>query len=450
MKKKLTFQRTLIFTVMSLITVATAFNSQNSLAGMGNLAITYGLLPTDIASAQSLSMFSSQVSASYFNPAYLVNDPRGELTTAIMHSEQELRAKGIARDGDIVSNSPSQHVLIGMKTNLGSLTKLNHPIQLGFMAGLEKYSEELLAFESKTSQEGQFLTYGREPLFLNVGLGTKVWRGIDLGLAMGVTLEAAATLNAVSNLSGETKQEEISVNAKPIFKGIVSLNINYGYTFCPKKSCFLSGFESALAFREASNSKTTVKSNIVVDQTIPSPGLYIAVATIDSFQPQVIALATQYKSKNWRIGVTLEHQQWSDLGDKLEGDTIKDQAEVSESLKLNFNNTIVPRIGAEITLNKNFSFTTGLSYEKSPLETTQSPEINYFDNDKYIIGLGLSALFNETKLLAYPVKFDFAYQYQMLQKREFLVTPFGTETATEIVKTDGDVHVLSGSITLKF
>ncbi|HAD65390.1 MAG TPA: aromatic hydrocarbon degradation protein, partial [Alcanivorax sp.] len=32
-----------------------------ALANMGNTATTYGLLPTDIASAQALSMFNTQV-----------------------------------------------------------------------------------------------------------------------------------------------------------------------------------------------------------------------------------------------------------------------------------------------------------------------------------------------------------------------------------------------------
>jgi long-subunit fatty acid transport protein len=443
MTKKITLQKTLAFT-------AASFAALHSHAGMGTIGTTYGVLPSDMASAQSLSMFNTQVSSSYYNPAYLVKDPRGELTVGIMHSEQELRASSINRDGDVVSNTPSQHILIGMKSNLSSLTKTNHPIQLGFMAGVEKHGEEMLGFESKTSEEGQFLGYGREPLFLNIGMGTQAWRGIDIGLAIRVTLEASATLNAISDLSGETKQEEISVSAKPVLRGIVSVNLDYGDTFCPEKKCFLSGFESALAYREASTTKTTVESNITVDQVIPSPGLKIAVATIDSFQPQIITLGTQYQGDNWRVGITFEHQKWSDLDNEFKGDSIKDQAGVSDALKLTFNDTVVPRIGAEIKLNGNFSVTTGLSYEKSPLENTQSPEVNYFDNDKYVVGLGVSALFEKTKILAYPVKFDLAYQYQMLKERDFSITPFGTETTTEVVKTDGDIHVLSGSITLKF
>src|SRR5690606_31861897 len=126
-------------------------------------------------SAQGLSLFNSQVSATYYNPAALTKDPRGELATGILHAEHELKAasKGgpaaPVRKGDVLQNTPSQHGLVGMKTNVGSLTTLGIPVYLGFIAGVEKYGKEMLAFESETSPEGQFLEYGRQPLFLNLG-----------------------------------------------------------------------------------------------------------------------------------------------------------------------------------------------------------------------------------------------------------------------------------------
>jgi hypothetical protein len=90
--KKITLQRTLAFTTTFLAAMHTH-------AGMGNIGTSYGVLPSDIASAQSLSMFNTQVSSSYYNPAYLVKDPREELTVGIMHSGQELRASSINRNG---------------------------------------------------------------------------------------------------------------------------------------------------------------------------------------------------------------------------------------------------------------------------------------------------------------------------------------------------------------
>ena len=90
----------------------------------------------------------------------------------------------------------------------------------------------------------------------------------------------------------------------------------------------------------------------------------------------------------------------------------------------------------------------GVAYEESPLKSTRNPEINYLDTDKIVVGLGLSATYDRTRLLAYPVRLDIGYQYQQLQERDFTLVDFdGNETP---VTADGDVHVVSGSITLKF
>ena len=157
-------------------------------AAMGNTASTYGLLPTDVGTAQALSMFNTQASALYYNPAYLTQDPRGELTVGLLHGEQELRAvsqgnpngggAAVIRDGDVLNDTDSQQQIIALKTDLTDLTKFNHPIYFAIIAGVEKYGEEMLAFKSENSQEGQFFNYGRQPLFLNLG------GGIELALSL--------------------------------------------------------------------------------------------------------------------------------------------------------------------------------------------------------------------------------------------------------------------------
>lgn len=422
--------------------------SVNASASMGNLGTTYGVMPVDVATAQSLSMFNDQVSATYYNPSYLTSDERGELTGGILHAEQELRSSRSDADGDIVSNSPSQHVLIGMKTNLASLTRFKHPIYLGFIAGVEKYGKEMLAFSSETSETGQYLQYGKEPLFLNIGGATPLWRGISGGFSVRVTLEAAAQLDAVSTLGGETSRERLAVNAEPSLKSILGTTIKWGDTFCPDSSCFLDGWESALTYRTKSSASTSVDSNIIVTQTIPDPGLSLAVATIDSFQPETIAIGTQYKGDGWRVGGSIEQQNWSELEDEFAGDSIKDQDNVSAGNRIGFDDTLVPRIGAEYQLSRNFALRGGLAYEESPLKTTRNPELNYLDTDKIVAGLGISATYERTRLLAYPVRLDIGYQYQQLQDRDFTIVDFdGNERQTT---ADGDIHVISGSITLKF
>lgn len=422
--------------------------SLTATASMGNLGTTYGVMPVDVATAQSLSMFNDQVSATYYNPAYLTKDTRGELTTGILHAEQELRSANPNANGDVLSNSPSQHVLIGMKTNLGSLTRFNHPLYLGFIAGVEKYGKEMLAFDSRTTESGQFLQYGKEPLFLNIGGATQIWRGISAGASVRVTLDAQAQLDAVSTLGGETSRERLSVNAEPSLKTILGTSIDLGATFCPDSDCFLNGWETALTYRTKSSASTSVNSNIIVTQTIPDPGLSLAVTTIDSFQPETFGIGAQYKGENWRVGGSVEQQNWSELEDEFANDTIKDQQSAAPANRIGFDDILIPRLGAEYTLNEHFAVRGGIAYEESPLKTTRNPEINYLDTDKIVVGLGISATYNRTRLLAYPVRLDVGYQYQQLQERDFTLVDFeGNETP---VTADGDVHVISGSITLKF
>lgn len=438
------FTRHALYSAVTATVLGLAAQAQ---ASMGNIGTTYGVLPADVASAQALSMFSDQVSATYYNPAYLANDPRGELSTGVLHGEPELRVKGPDRSGDIVSTGESQHVLIGMKTNLASLTRVGHPIYLGFIAGVEKFGKELLAFESETSESGQFLEYGRQPLFLNIGGGTTLWRGIDAGFSARVTLHSEATLRTTTDLAGNTQYEQLQVDAKPSVRSILSTSINWGDTLCPEAECFLSGFETAFAYRSSSNTRTTVNANTVIPGLIPaSDPLNFSVLTYDSYQPTVYAIGTQYKTDRWRVGITIEQQNWSDLEDEFEKDTIKDQANAQ------FDDILIPRIGGEIKLGENFALTGGLAYQEAALKSDSTRDVNYFDNDKYIIGIGLSAEYKRTRLLTYPVRFDFGYQRQMLQERDFTIdnsNPDSTNSGT-VVTTDGDVDVFSGSVTLKF
>lgn len=420
-------------------------------ASMGNLGTSYGLLPTDLASAQALSMFSEQASATYYNPSYLTADERGEMTAGILHSEQELRASRSDANGDVLADSPSQHVLLGFKTNLSSLTRAKKPIYLGLMLGVEKYGQEMLAFKSETSDQGQFFQFGKEPLFLNVGGATEIIEGVSVGASARVTLEAAANLQATSTLGGETSKEKLSVNAEPSLKAILGTTVTPATLFC-EDACFLDGWELALAYRTKSASSTSVDSNVIVNQTIPDPGLTIAVATIDSFQPETFAVGLQYRSENWRVGGTLEQQNWSELEEEFGRDTIKDQNELSPAQRIEFDDILIPRIGADYRLSEHFLLTTGLAYEESPLKTTRNPDLNYLDTDRAIVGLGITALYDRTRILAYPVRLDIGYQYQRLLQRDFTIVSEGAagNQSETSVEADGGIHVVSASVTLKF
>ena len=439
------------------VIVSTALSSP-AFAAMGNTASTYGLLPADVGTAMGLSMFNSQASALYYNPAYLTRDPRGELTVGLLHGEQELRAASqgnpnggapaVIRDGDVLNDTDSQQQIIALKTDLTDMTKFEHPIYFAIIAGVEKFGEEMLAFKSETTREGQFFNYGRQPLFLNLGGGLELGNGITTGASAHISLRSEATLIASANLAGETQYEKLNVSAKPVIRPVLSMNLEWDKVFCGKEDCGIwTGLETAFAFRGHTEARTSVESNLTIPGTVIDPGITVLIDTIDSYQPDIFSAGLLYHfTDNFRAAVTVEQQNWSDLEDELARDTVKDQAFAE------FKDIVVPRIGAEWTVNDHLILSGGVAYQESPLESIQTPDVNYLDSDKLIVGVGSSLIIKNPPILAYPLRLDFGYQFQKLEERDFELTTTrpGVANPYEVVTADGDVHVFSGAVTVKF
>ncbi len=439
------------------VIVSTALSSP-AFAAMGNTASTYGLLPADVGTAMGLSMFNSQASALYYNPAYLTRDPRGELTVGLLHGDQELRAvsqgnpnggaPAVIRDGDVLNDTMSQQQVIALKTDLTDMTKFEHPIYFAIIAGVEKFGEEMLAFDSRTSREGQFFNYGRQPLFLNLGGGLELANGITTGASAHISLRSEATLIASANLAGETQREELTVSAKPVIRPVLSMNLEWDKVFCGKEDCGIwTGLETAFAFRGHTEARTAVESKLTIPGTVIDPGITVLIDTIDSYQPDIFSAGLLYHfTDNFRAAVTVEQQNWSDLEDELARDTVKDQAFAE------FKDIVVPRIGAEWTVNDHLILSGGVAYQESPLESIQTPDVNYLDSDKLIVGVGSSLIIKNPPILAYPLRLDFGYQFQKLEERDFELTTTrpGVANPYEVVTADGDVHVFSGAVTVKF
>lgn len=428
--------------------------STGAQAGMGNIATTYGLMPTDVGTAQALSLFNTEVSSTYYNPANLIKDGRGALTFGFLHAEPELRAEQIdgnanapARNGRVLSDERSQQVLIGFKTDLSFLFTNDHPIYFGLLAGVDRYGRELLAFNSEKSEDGQFFQYGRQPLFINMAVGTNLWRGISAGAGARITLHAEANLSATTTLSGETSEESLQVDAKPHVTPILGLNMNLADTFCPDYDCGLGGWDIAAAYRGKSTAETAVNGDILVDGISGGEEfLPMRINTLDSAHPEIYTLGIQYEGEKWRVGATAEHQRWAQIGKAFNADTIKNDGNID------LRNITIPRIGMEYNISRMFSVMGGLAYEESPFRSNTNPEVNYLDNDRYVLGLGGKLTLCSLPFLAHPVTLGLGYQYHYLDDNTFELVNFeGTSDETrETVVSDGDVHVLMGSLSFRF
>ena len=406
-----------------------------SFAAMGTVATNFGLLPQDVATAQSLSLFSNQPSAVYYNPAYLARD----------------------RKGQVIEDRSNYTVLLGFKTDLSTMLKSDRAMVLGLMLGAERSGERLLSFNSQTSQTAQSFRYGQQSLFLSAGVGLNVVPGFDVGAAARITLAADATLNTEARIvdnDDSLEKEQLVLTAKPSIQPILSGNINWGEMICPKKDCWLTGLETAAAWRYESAVKTSIGGNAFLGG---APALPLVLTTIDGYSPETFTAGIHYNLYKARFGVTAEYQLWSGLEDNLRRDTVRDQAD------LRFNDVLIPRIGMEYRLNKEFSFLFGVSYEESPLRSTESLDINFVDSDRLVLGAGFSYLIEKALFLSQPVRVDFAYQYHHLFDRDFRLstsrnvdetaTNCGVEGGTkrcEDVTSSGRTHVVNASINLTF
>ena len=429
-------------------------------AGIGNIATTYGLLPQDMASAQALSIFTTLPSAAYYNPAGLAKDRRGMLAAGFLyadHSSMEIESKGgsnpLVRSGDVAD---AENAVVGLKVDASNLIYQDEhlsviPICIGLIAGVEDYGKKILAFDSQTSRDAQYFDYGRQSLFVRLGAGARIWRGIHAGLGLSVELSNEASLKLYSDLAGNTKYEELEINAEPELQGIVGISVDLQKTLCPEGCGWLKGTELAFTYREASYAKTSVKANTVIPGTIPEPGLFLAVSTIDSYQPETFAGGISWENGRLQVGLTVELQQWSKLEEEFDGDAIKDQAD------WDFKDTVVPRLGLKYNFNDDWALISGVAFEESPMDNTTSLNVNYVDCDRLIAGLGLSARFQRPWLLGYvlahPLQIDLGYQYHQLDDREFKLTHEQAPSYPqpyETVEAGGDVHVFAGAVILTF
>ena len=143
----------------------------------------------------------------------------------------------------------------------------------------------------------------------------------------------------------------------------------------------------------------------------------------------------------------VEQQQWSDLESKFAGDTVRDQA------ALRFRDITVPRIGASFQWSDALKIYGGIAIEDSPLVSKRSQDVNFFDSDRILVGIGAAYRLENAPMIDMPLVLSLAYQYQQLDAREFELTSINSPTDPapfETIRADGEVHALSASVSLRF
>ena len=418
--------------------VALALTAGTAQASFGNLGTTFGLSPVDIASAQSFSLFNSQSSAAYYNPSALAAADQGEMYVGLLSATPDITA------GEQTFDEATQPILAGMNVNVTNLFNFSYPIYFGLIAGIENYGTEMMAFSSSTSETGQLANYGEKPLFVAASGSIQIIPGFTIGGGAQVSLHADATMSLESELDGTAAgNESVGVAAEPVLTPIAGVTLDFGRMLCGSdKSCAGNGITFAAAFRGESYGQANIKAGATITKTVSD--LPINLLTYDAYQPDIISAGIRIKAGMVSFAISAEQQKWSDLNDLMLNDTVKDQASVG------FEDIIIPRAGIELNFNDTIKLMAGASYEVSPLNPDKATlDVNYLSADKLVVGAGFSYFHKGTGLSAYPWQIDLAYQLQVLDPTDHIISHQDSANNSS-VELEGTVSTIALSFTTKF
>jgi len=420
------------------VSVALALTAGTAHASLGNVGTTFGLSPVDIASAQSFSLFNSQSSAAYYNPSALATADQGEMYVGLLSATPDITA------GEQSFDDATQPLLAGMNVNVTNLFNFSYPIYFGLIAGIENYGTEMMAFSSSTSETGQLANYGEKPLFVAASGSIQIIPGFTIGGGAQVSLHADAAMNLESELDGTAAgNESVAVAAEPVITPIAGVTLDFGRMLCgTDTSCAGNGISFAAAFRGESYGQANIKAAATITQTVTD--LPINLLTFDAYQPDIISAGVRVKAGIVSFAISAEQQNWSDLNDLMLNDTVKDQASVG------FENIIIPRAGIELNFNDTVKLMAGASYEVSPLDPEKATlDVNYLSADKLVVGAGFSYFHKGTGLSAYPWQIDLAYQLQVLDPTDHIISHQDSANDSS-VELEGTVSTISLSFATKF
>src|SRR5699024_3615257 len=121
------------------------------------------------------------------------------------------------------------------------------------------------------------------------------------------------------------------------------------------------------------------------------PGMNLRILTLDSYQPAITTVGTQYQGSRWRFGGAVEYQACSKLGKEIKKDTIAGPAAEADGERpaLQFLDIVVPRLAGEYNITEHIAITGGVAYSRTTIKSRGALDMNLLDGDKVIVGLGV-------------------------------------------------------------
>ena len=376
------------------------------------------------------SAIADDFSAVYYNPAGIGFNKDAHLGIGFFYGIPRLKYDNTKRDID-----PIRGIVAGFSTPLGQGT-LSKAFSIGL--GLFLPTSYVIEVETYSSKKPQFIMYDNTGDILNLFVALSFRPHKTLSISGGIEALADLDVNLTMNLTDSEEPIKVKSPMPGRIAGMASI------MFRPFD--FLS---FGLKFIDEILVKISFVDNVIFFGTTP---VKLSGYVMDHYRPQMLTGGIGYMYKNLiRANLDIVFSRYSRFRAPVFVTELEGAEEVGEILGLessnkpNFNDTVSPRIGVEVTPIDYLSVRVGYAYVPTPVPP-QRGESNYMDSDKSIISFGLGFHFTDPLgLLEKPVSINSFFQAHILDR--------GT-TEKEIPAVnhvwDGEVYTMGIEILYRF
>jgi long-subunit fatty acid transport protein len=390
---------------------------------------TYGLSAKSIGMGNAMTAVGDDYSMAYFNPGALGNLKSSQIDLNYLYAAPDF--SGGPKDGEEVEfQEESQLTLIGFTMDLSRMFKKRHGLGLGFDIAVDDNMQGFLAFESRRSDEGRFMRYGKSSVTMVTSLGIEIFPKLFIGGGGFVLVKGENTLVTQSDMAGNSREEEIQVDAKPVIAPIIGI-------FAPiHKMITLGAVYRGKGVAEFSSIEASADA-LVSDS--PLTTLNLLMAFKDTYVPQQVALGIGLRPTcNLLFSLDGTWANWADYEEEIKkGDVVLDESEIGTK------DIIIPRLGIEFTGVKSLMVRAGYYYEDTPFEDPGVGNTVVLDNARHVGSFGLAYDFSPS-FLNHPLTPGVSYFYQYMQPRT-VESDDGVDFESE-----GSLHGVIGSLTARF
>ena len=390
---------------------------------------TYGLSAKSVGMGNAMTAVGDDYSMAYFNPGALGNLKSSQIDLNYLYAAPDFSG-GPKGGEDVEFDQESKITLIGFTMDMSNLFAKRHGLGLGFDIAVDDNLKSFLAFEERRNDDGQFMRYGKSSVTMVTSLGLEILPKLYIGGGAFILVKGENTLVTQSDMAGESREEEIQVDAEPVMAPIVGV-------FAPvHKMLTLGAVYRGKGVAEFSS--IDASADALVSES-PLTTLNLMMAFKDTYVPQQFAFGVGIKPTcNLLFALDATWANWGDYEDEIsEGDVVREDSEIETK------DIIIPRLGIEFTGIKNLMIRGGYYYEDTPFEDPGVGNTVVLDNARHVGSLGLAYDFSP-KFLNHPLTPGAGYFYQYMQPRSV------DSGDGQKFESEGSLHGVIGSVTARF